>query len=97
MKNKNSIVAEQMRQHIEACKASNLTVVEYCKQHQFLPARYYYWQSRLKPVAPKAPFTQLLPEPIESGTVSIYFPNGVRMVFSGTVSCSSLKELACCI
>jgi hypothetical protein len=97
MKYKDRTQAEAMRQHIEACKESKQTIVAYCKDHQLAPSNFYYWQKRLRPADVNPAFTQLLPEATDTASVTIHFPNGVRMVFSGSVSCSSLKELACCI
>jgi hypothetical protein len=97
MKYKDTSRAEIMRHHIEACKERKQTVIAYCKDHQLAPSNFYYWQKRLRPADVNAAFTQLLPETTDTAAVTIHFPNGVRIVFSGSVSSSSLKELACCI
>ena len=98
MKYKDSSQAEQMRVHIESCKASGLTVTEYCEKHQLAPSKFYYWQKRLNPAAAESGFTQFSALAIDDASVvTIHFPNGVRMVFSGSVIPSSLKELVCCI
>jgi hypothetical protein len=97
MKNKDSIQAAQMRSHIESCKANGLTVTVYCKEHQLAPSTFYYWQKRLSSAVAEPGFTQFSPVLADGASATIHFPNGVRIVFSGSVSCSSLKELACCI
>ncbi len=87
-----------MRHHIEACKESKQTVVAYCKEHQLAPSNFYYWQKRLNSATVEPGFTQVSPPAIDyTAAVTIHFPNGVRIVFSGSVSPSSLKELVCCI
>jgi len=40
-------MAEQMRQHIEACKASGMYLEEYCKLNQVRPSSHYYWRKKL--------------------------------------------------
>jgi hypothetical protein len=97
MKYKDTTRAESMRQHIEACKKSRQSIVAYCRDHQIAPSVFYYWQKRLQASDINPAFTQLLPETADTVAATIHFPNGVRIVFSGSVSCSSLKELVCCI
>ena len=37
----------QWQQHIEDQIQSNLSIVEYCKQHQLTPSRFYTWRAKL--------------------------------------------------
>jgi hypothetical protein len=97
MKYKDTSRSTAMRQHIEACKESKQTIVAYCKDHQLAPSIFYYWQKRLRPTDANPAFSQLLPEAADTAAVTIHFPNGVRVEFSGSVIPSSLKELVCCI
>lgn len=97
MKYKDSLQAEAMRHHIEACKASGLTVSGYCKEHRLAPSTFYYWQKRLNAATAEPGFTQLFPVPMDMVAVTVHYPNGVRVVFSGRVSSSAIKELVCCI
>lgn len=87
--------ADIMRAHIETCRASGLTVIDYCKEHGLAPSNYYYWQKRLSPAKPDRPgFTQITQASIHTATVSITYPNGVRIEFSdGNINASVLKEL----
>jgi hypothetical protein len=98
MKYKDNNRAETMRQHIEACKESKQSIVAYCKDHQLAPSKFYYWQKRLNSATAELGFTQVsAPTVDDTAAVTIHFPSGIRIVFSGSVSLASLKELACCI
>ncbi len=97
MKYKDNTRAEMMRHHIEACKESKQTIIAYCKEHKLAPSNFYYWQKRLSGATGKPGFSRLSPVTMDTGAVTIYYPNGVRIEFGGTVSCASLKELGCCI
>lgn len=92
----NTLRATMMRQHIESCKSGSLTVAAYCKEHDLAPSNYYYWQKRLMRPAVKGGFVELCPSAVRD-TVSIRFPNGVQITFSGSVATTVLKELVCSI
>ncbi len=97
MKYKDTTQAEIMGKHAAACKASGQTIADYCKEHGLAPSKFYYWQKRLNDVIAKPGFSQLSPLTMDTTAVTMHFPNGVRVEFSGSVSASSLKELICCI
>jgi len=88
---------EVMRQHIESCRASDMTVLAYCKANNLAPSKYYYWQKRLQPKTAVPSFKQISPMSLDTMSTVIDFPNGIRISFSGFVNTSILKELACCI
>ena len=47
MKKNDQSKLEQMRQHIEACNKSGLTVRDYCQQNAVVKSSYYYWLKKL--------------------------------------------------
>ncbi len=96
MKQKEKDKESIMRAHIDARKSGEQTVIAYCKAHGLAVANYYYWQKRLQPSTAEPSFIQLQPS-ASNASITITFPNGVTMMFSGNVSSSTLKELACCI
>ncbi len=86
--------AVQMRQHIEACKASNMYVEQYCKEQNLNPGTYYYWRKKLADDSEinKESFIQLQPVP-QSSCVEIVLTNGVKIYFDNLVSAAYLKQL----
>ncbi len=87
-------MAGQMRQHMEACKASGMFVEEYCKLHKLKTSIYYYWRKKLLGAAKAdtGSFIQLQAPPAV-GSVEIVFTNGVRMHFANLVPADYLKQL----
>jgi hypothetical protein len=80
-----------MEAHIAACKASGVTVKEYCLKEQIKRSNYYYWQQKLQPqpVGKFISITPLLPkEP-----VSIIFANGNRICFECMPPADYVKQL----
>lgn len=97
MRYKDITKADVMRDHIQACIAGSLTVEQYCHKHDIKKHSYYYWHKRLsKQTRPEA-FVALNLNGVQSGNIVVSFPNGVSISFSGNISASVLKELACCI
>jgi len=91
---------EQMRLHIKACTASELTVKAYCAQHGLTPSNYYYWLKKLqRSIACASSFIQISsPETqTDSSFATIRYPNGVSIELNNTINLSVLKELLCCI
>jgi len=97
MKNKVSHQAEAMRFHIESCKGSTQTVKAYCREQGLAPSKFYYWQKRLQTTDVYAGFTQIPSPAADTTTVTMQFPNGIHISFTGRVSTAVLKELVCCI
>jgi hypothetical protein len=87
-------MAQQMRQHIEACKASGMYVEEYCKLNQVRPSSYYYWRKKILGAAKPntGAFIRLQPSaPV--GSVEVVFASGVKIYFDNLVPVEYLKQL----
>lgn len=95
MKKKDQAKAEQMRQHIEACNKSGLTVSAYCIQNSIVKSNYYYWLKKLNGENKASGFVALSVG--KSALVEITYPNGVQLSFSGEIDVTTLKALVCCI
>jgi hypothetical protein len=80
-----------MRSHIEACKASGITVKAYCLQHQLSYSNYYYWQKKLQPQQ-AGKFISITP-PLPMAGVSITFANGNRISFESMPPVEYVKQL----
>jgi hypothetical protein len=80
-----------MQAHIDACKASGKTVVEYCSQHQLKVHQYYYWRKKLQPPEPGKfiPITALL----SNAPVRISFTNGIHINFETLPPVDYVKQL----
>lgn len=91
MEQKNITQAQLMQTHIEACKASGLTVRAYCLEHQIKFSNYYYWQNKLQLPAPGKfiPITPLL----LTVPVSITFTNGKCISFETMPPVEYVKQL----
>lgn len=87
-------MADQMRHHIEACKASGMYVEQYCDLHQIKPSAYFYWRKKLmgSSKADTGAFIQLQ-VPSSTCGVEVVFANGVRIHFASQVSADYLKQL----
>ena len=72
-----------MRQHIEACRASSLTVTAYCKEHQLAPSRFYYWQKRWLN----------LNRNMHGGKLCVYTGNGILQIDNNLVE-NSIRPVA---
>jgi hypothetical protein len=86
--------ADQMRQHLEACKVSGMYVEQYCKEQKLNPATYYYWRKKLAEDSSinSGLFIQLQSLP-QSSCVEIVFTNGVTIHFDSLVPAAYLKQL----
>jgi hypothetical protein len=86
--------ADQMLQHIEACKVSGLYVEQYCKEQNLKPATYYYWRKKLQTdlKIDIGSFIELQPITTTS-CVEIFFANGVRIHFDSLVPVDYIKQL----
>ncbi|OJU25206.1 MAG: hypothetical protein BGN92_02875 [Sphingobacteriales bacterium 41-5] len=94
---KDSIKADAMGGHIEACAAGSLTVEQYCHKHDIKKHSYYYWYKRLQEQPEVKTFVPLTLSDGQGAGIVVNFPNGVIISFSGNISASVLKDLACCI
>ena len=95
MENKIESKAELMRQHIEACRQSGLTVSEYCTQKGIIKSNYYYWLKKLGSENKSSGFTAV--KVTTNAAIEISYPNGVQLSFTGNISVATIKELVCCI
>lgn len=91
MEHTNITQAHAMQAHITACKASGITVVAYCLQHQIKPSHYYYWQNKLQPQR-AGKFIAIAP-PSVTAPVSIIFTNGNRICFENMPPADYVKSL----
>ncbi len=88
----NTNIADTMRSHIEACKASGITAKAYCYEHQIKHSVYYYWQKKLKPQIQNGKFIRIAPV-VSNIPVSIIFTNGNRISFEAMPPVEYLKQL----
>ncbi|MDQ6890580.1 MAG: hypothetical protein M3Z56_09940 [Bacteroidota bacterium] len=97
MKDNHKVKTEEMRLHIEAHTKSNVTVEQYCRENGLARSCYYYWHKKLSVKNESAGFVPLTLHGQPEGEIKIAYPNGVQIIFSGSVPVADLKELACCI
>jgi hypothetical protein len=84
-------IADTMRLHLSACKSSDLTVEQYCRQNQLKPSYYYYWRKKLQPREPGR-FVSIA-APASTSVVSIIFTTGHRICFEAMPPVDYLKQL----
>jgi len=95
MENKNQAKAGQMRQHIEACSQSGLTVTDYCTQNGLVKSNYYYWVKKLNEENKPSGFTAV--RVTTDAAIEVIYPNGVQLCYRGAINTTILKTLVCCI
>jgi hypothetical protein len=88
----NTSIAETMRSHIEACKASGITAKAYCLEHQIKRSVYYYWQNKLLAQLQPGKFIRIAPV-VSNMAVSIIFTNGNRISFEAMPPVEYVKQL----
>ncbi len=81
-----------MEMHLASCKASSLTVREYCSQHEVKVHQYYYWQKKLQPQTQDSNFVKMSPTQTSS-PVSVVFANGHQVDFTTLPPVDYLKQL----
>lgn len=92
-------VREQMFQLIEQWQQSKLTQNVFCRQQSIKYHVFHYWYKRYRgqhadPQSNAASFVKLqVAKPAFSGSVEIYYPGGIRLVFHEPVSSNYLKAL----
>jgi hypothetical protein len=91
MDHKNIAHAQIMQSHIAACKASGITVKDYCLRHDIKHSNYYYWQKKLHPL-PSGKFISITPQSLQA-PVTIVFTNGNRINFESMPPAEYLKQL----
>lgn len=92
MEQKNITQAQLMQSHLDACKASGLTVRSYCLEHQIKSSNYYYWQNKLQLLAPRGKFIPITPL-LSTVPVSITFTNGKCISFETLPPIEYVKQL----
>lgn len=92
MEHKNITRAQTMQSHIEACKASGMTVKAYCLKHQLKFSNYYYWKKKLQPQEADK-FISITPS-LSNAAVSFIFANGNRICFESMPPADYIKQLA---
>ncbi len=92
MENKNISQAQTMQSHIEACKASFITVKAYCLRHDIKHSSYYYWQKKLQPPLQSGKFISITPK-LLTAPVIVVFTNGNRISFECMPPAEYLKQL----
>ena len=91
MEPKNSAHTHAIQAHITACKASGITVKDYCLQHQLKPSNYYNWQHKLQRKS-ACKFIPII-TPLVTAPVSIIFTNGTRICFENMPPVDYVKNL----
>ena len=90
-----------MKQHIEACQASNLSQAAYCQQHDIPSHIFSYYRKKLgyvtssKPVSSKHQLipVNLLAKSINSGTVTISHTNGFSLEINSDTDLNQIKPV----
>ena len=90
-------VRGQMFNLIEQWQQSGLTQNVFCQQQSIKYHVFHYWYKRYrqnKGEVNNSSFVKLqIAKPASSGSVEIYYPGGVRLVFHEPVSSNYLKTL----
>ena len=90
-----------MKQHIEACQASNLSQAAYCQQHDIPSHIFSYYRKKLGYVTSSKPVSinnQLIPinllaESINSGQIKISHTNGFSLVINSEIDLNQIKPV----
>jgi len=90
-----------MKQHIEACQASNLSQAAYCQQHDIPTHIFSYYRKKLgyvtssKPISSKNQLipVNLLTRSITSGTVKISHMNGFSLEINSDTDLNQIKPV----
>ena len=90
-----------MKQHIEACQASNLSQAAYCQQHDIPSHIFSYYRKKLgyvtssKPVSSKNQLIpiNLLAESINSGKIKISHSNGFSLEINSDTNLNQIKPV----
>jgi len=90
-----------MKQHIEACQASNLSQAAYCQQHDIPSHIFSYYRKKLgyvtssKPVSSKNQLipVNLLAKSINSGAVKISHTNGFSLEINSNTDLNQIKPV----
>jgi hypothetical protein len=90
-----------MKQHIEACQASNLSQATYCQQHDIPSHIFSYYRKKLGYVSSSKPTNnnnQLIPinllaEPIRSDSVKISHINGFSLEINSDADLNQIKPV----
>ncbi len=92
-------VREQMFKLIEQWQQSGLTQKAFCQEQSIRYYVFHYWYKRYREQDKAAQdnvtsFVKLqIAKPASSGSVEIYFPGGIHIIFHEPVSSSFLKAL----
>ena len=92
MENEKTSQAVLMQQHIDACKASGLTVAAYCSGHSIKAHQYYYWQNKLQLPKQDGNFIKMAPV-LSSVGMSIDLANGTQISFTTLPPVDYVKQL----
>ena len=106
MRKNQKYTQEQMYQAIGQCQRDGLSHMHYCKQSGLPYQTFKYWQKKYKrekgmqkPVAPTflpvkvAPSLQISQFDIESGHITISYPNGIQVSCPVSVPATYIKTL----
>ena len=92
-------VREQMFKLIEQWQRSSLTQNAFCQQQSIKYHVFHYWYKRYREHQANSQgqvssFVKLqVAKPASCGSVEIYFPDGIRLIFNEPVSSNYLKAL----
>jgi len=94
---RNKRSSEEWFSLIEECRASGLTVKDFCSIKGIHPSNFYYWSKRQR-ANPEQAFVPLRITRPDSRTLSqqsveIVYPNGVCLKFSSEVDIRMLSQL----
>ena len=93
------VLREQMFQMIEQWQQSGLTQKTFCQQQSVRYYVFHYWYKRYReqqadPQNSNSSFVKLqIAKPVSPGSIEIYYPGGVRIIFHEPVSSGYLKAL----
>ena len=92
-------VHEHMFSLIEQWQQSGLSQNTFCRQQSIKYHVFHYWYKRYRerhtdPQSNSSPFVKLqIAKPTSAGSIEIYYPGGMRIIFHEPVSSNYLKSL----
>ena len=84
---------QQMYALIEQWESSELTINNFCKQHEVKYATFHYW--RKKRQGSRSGFVALQPPAHTESQMELHYPNGVRLLIPADTSLPALRQLIC--
>ncbi len=90
---------EQMFKSVEACNQSGLSRRAFCLANDIVEGQFYYWARKYnKHKNPVQGFVKITSEGLSkgSGSIEIFYPNGVKVTVGSSTSRSDLNKIVSC-